>query len=62
MKCADCGRELRRDEIALSYKLISRAATKCYCLSCLGRQFRVDEAQLNALIRHFREAGCTLFR
>jgi len=62
MKCADCGRELTRDETALSYKLISRAARECFCLACLGRRFGADRAALEELILRFREAGCTLFK
>ena len=61
MKCADCGKELERDERALSYKLIGRAAQRCYCLDCLGREFRMSRAELERLITRFREAGCTLF-
>jgi hypothetical protein len=61
MKCAECGRELDRDECGLSYKLISRAATQLYCLDCLSRQFRISKDELLRLAEQFREAGCTLF-
>jgi len=59
--CADCGRELTRDERGLSYKLISRAAEDLYCLSCLSRRFSLTEEELRRLADQFREAGCTLF-
>lgn len=62
MKCADCGKELERDEKGLSYKLIGRGSPRCYCLGCLGRQFRLTETRLRELIEQFRSAGCTLFR
>lgn len=62
MKCADCGKELERDETALTYKLIGRGAKACYCLKCLGGQFCLTEAALKDMIVRFREAGCTLFR
>ena len=61
MKCAACGKELARDEKALSYKLIGRAARQCYCLDCLGKEFRLSRTQLESLIVRFRDAGCTLF-
>ena len=46
MKCASCGAVLTRDETGLSRKLISRAATECFCLDCLGKRFRVSREQL----------------
>ena len=61
MKCAHCGKALERDEMALSRKLLGRAARQCYCLECLGREFRVSQSELRDLIVRFREAGCTLF-
>ena len=62
MTCAECGQELERDETALSYKLIGRAARQCYCMKCLGKRFQLSQAQLQELIVRFRESGCTLFR
>ena len=61
MNCADCGCKLDRDECGLSYKLISRATTKLYCLDCLSRRFRISREELLRLADQFREAGCTLF-
>jgi len=62
MNCADCGKELGRDETGLSRKLISRGTPVCYCLDCLGKRFRVSRGQLLEMIEHFRRTGCTLFR
>jgi len=62
MTCCTCGRELTRDETGLTRKLVSRAAKDCYCLGCLGDMFRLTQAQLQELIDHFRESGCTLFQ
>ena len=61
MRCAECGRELSRDETGLSRKLISRATRECYCLECLSRRFRMPRERLLELAEHFRRAGCTLF-
>ena len=61
MKCARCGRELTRDEIGISYKLISRAAKDLNCLDCLSKVYGVTVEQLNALIDKFRASGCSLF-
>lgn len=61
MICQQCGRELSRDEIGLSCKLISRDRKTCLCLDCLGNRFRVSREQLTDMIEHFRRAGCTMF-
>ncbi len=61
MTCHTCGRELTKDETGLTRKLVSRAAVECYCLSCLGDMFHLSREQMQELIHHFRESGCTLF-
>lgn len=61
MTCADCGRELARDEVGLSRKFLGRATREFCCLSCLAVRFSTDEDVLRAMIERFREAGCTLF-
>jgi len=62
MKCLECGKELSRDEIGLSCKLINRDRKTCLCFSCLGARFQVTRIQLQEMADHFRDAGCTLFR
>lgn len=59
--CRECGKALKKDEIALTKKLINRGASSFLCLSCLAARFDVDVATLEDKIREFREAGCTLF-
>lgn len=59
--CLQCGRRLKRDEVALHRKLVSRGAQSFLCLSCLSQRFKVDEKVLEEKIRYFRESGCTLF-
>ena len=59
--CKICGRELDRDEIGLTKKLINRGATEFLCMTCLAEKFDMTEAECQTLIDHFREAGCHLF-
>ncbi len=59
--CCQCGRELTRDEIGLSKKLINRGMTKFFCLFCLADVFSVDPLLLEIKIEQFRAMGCTLF-
>ena len=61
MRCGDCGRELARDEMGLSRKLINRNAETCYCLQCLSIRFNAPVNTLLEMIEGFRQAGCTLF-
>lgn len=59
--CKICGRELTRDEIGLTKKLINRGATEFLCLDCLSKKFDMTAEECQTLIAHFREAGCHLF-
>ena len=59
--CKNCGREIDRDEIGLTKKLINRGATEFYCIDCLAEKFEVTKEDLEKKIVEFREMGCTLF-
>lgn len=59
--CCNCGRPLKKDEIALSKKLIDADTEDFYCLSCMAEYFGCDEEDLKIKIREFKEQGCTLF-
>ena len=59
--CVSCGREVTRDEQALTRKLINRGAESFYCLRCLAILFEVSEETLRDKIVQFRRMGCTLF-
>lgn len=61
MKCIGCGRELTRDEIAITKKLVNRGCEEFFCVDCLAREFRITAEDVRALIARFRAAGCTLF-
>ena len=59
--CKVCCRELTRDEIGLTKKLINRGASEFLCLTCLAKKFDMTVEECRTLIAHFREAGCHLF-
>ena len=61
MTCRQCGRELLPVEIALHRKLISRAATDFFCLTCLAAYYDTTEEKLTEMAERFRAQGCTLF-
>ena len=59
--CRTCRSTLHPDEIALTRKLVNRAARDCFCLACLAAHFEVERSTLVEKIRQFRSMGCTLF-
>ena len=59
--CKTCGRQLTRDEIAVTRKLINRGATEFYCVDCLAAWFEVRPEDIRERIAYFRATGCTLF-
>ena len=59
--CCDCGRRLKKDEVALSRKLIEPDTKELYCLSCMAENFGCSEEDLEIKIQEFKEQGCTLF-
>lgn len=61
-QCYVCGRELQKDEIGLTKKLIDKKTERFFCLSCLAEYLEVTEEELLAKIEEFKEEGCTLFK
>lgn len=59
--CSDCGKALKKDEIALSQKLIDVDTEEYYCLSCMANNFGCSVDDLKIKIEEFKEQGCTLF-
>ena len=59
--CCDCGKKLKKDEIALAQKMIDIDTDEFYCLPCMAEYFGCDEEDLAIKIREFKEQGCTLF-
>lgn len=59
--CKKCGRKLTQDEVAITKRLISRAATEFLCIDCLADYFRCKKSVILDRIRYYKEMGCTLF-
>lgn len=59
--CCECGKTLKKDEIALSKKLIDIETSEFYCISCMAEYFGCDKEDLEIKISEFKEQGCTLF-
>jgi len=62
MCCQYCEKELSRDEIALSKKLLGRDIKKFMCLECLADHLDCTVEDLQIKIEEFKEQGCTLFK
>lgn len=59
--CCECGRALKKDETALSRKLIDVDTEDFYCLDCMAEYFGCKAEDLEIKIKEFKEQGCTLF-
>ena len=61
--CYVCGkRQLSKDEVGISRKLIDKN-TKCfYCYNCLAEYLEVDIDFLFAKVEEFKEEGCIFFK
>lgn len=61
INCEKCGILLKKDEIALNKKLISKHTKEFFCLGCMAKQLETSVDFLNDKIEQFKEEGCTLF-
>ena len=59
--CCDCGKTLKKDEVALTRKLIDPDAEDFYCLDCMAEYIGCTVEDLKEKILEFKEQGCTLF-
>jgi biotin operon repressor len=59
--CTECGKNLSKDEVALSQKMLGREITDFYCIYCLAEYLECDRDDLEVKIQEFKEQGCTLF-
>lgn len=60
-RCANCMRELIKDEVALSKKMLGKNTKQFLCLVCLSVYLNTDQNILLEKIEQFKEEGCTLF-
>lgn len=60
-KCCVCARALKRDEVALSMKLLGREIDEFYCINHLAEFLECCVEELEIKIEEFREQGCGLF-
>ena len=59
--CCECGKSLKKDEIALSKKLIDLETEDFYCIDCMADYIGCSVQDLKEKIQEFKEQGCTLF-
>ncbi len=59
--CCECKKKLKKDEIALSQKLIDIDTEDFYCIYCLANVIGCTTEDLQEKIQEFKEQGCTLF-
>ena len=61
-ECYICGKkDVRKNEVGLTKKLIGKNSKKFYCISCLAEQLEVTTEELNDKIEEFKDEGCKLF-
>ncbi|NLB77115.1 MAG: hypothetical protein GX799_11750 [Crenarchaeota archaeon] len=60
-KCVECNAPLKRDEVALSIKILGLNVTNFYCIACLAEIIDCDQDDLTIKIQEFKEQGCTMF-
>ncbi len=60
--CYVCGKDISKNEVGLTKKLINKNAKDFYCLSCLAEYLEVTEEELKDKIEEFKDEGCTLFQ
>lgn len=60
--CYICGKKnLSKNEIGLTKKLMGKSSKKFYCVSCLAEQLEVTTEELQDKIEEFKNEGCKLF-
>jgi 3'-phosphoadenosine 5'-phosphosulfate sulfotransferase (PAPS reductase)/FAD synthetase len=61
--CSKCDKKLNTDEVALNLKVFGRNIDmgKCVCGKCYQVENNMNRKQYSALIKQFRDSGCSLF-
>ncbi len=61
--CYVCGkRDLSKDEVGITKKLMGKNTKELYCLPCLAETLEVSVEELEDKIEEFKNEGCTLFK
>jgi len=58
--CNECGKRLKKNDVALSMKLYGRNS-KYKCINCLMKDFDLNKKDIEDLIKEFMADGCKLF-
>jgi biotin operon repressor len=61
IQCTDCDKQLMKDEVAISKKMLGRNIVAFFCLDCLATELDCEREDLEIKIQEFREQGCSLF-
>jgi len=60
--CYVCGKKnLSKNEIGLTKKLLDKNAMYFYCLDCLAEYLEIDTEFLLVKVEEFKDQGCNLF-
>lgn len=60
--CYICGKKnISKNEIGLTKKLMGKSSKNFYCISCLAEQLEVTTEELKDKIEEFKNEGCKLF-
>lgn len=61
-ECYICGKkDVSKNEIGLTKKLMGKSSKKFYCIPCLAEQLEVTTEELKDKIEEFKNEGCKLF-
>lgn len=59
--CTDCGRKLKKDEVALSMKFHGNDTDVFFCRYCFRKEYNCNKETVNRYIKAFKNDGCCLF-
>ncbi|HBJ1650351.1 TPA: phosphoadenosine phosphosulfate reductase family protein [Clostridium botulinum] len=59
--CLDCGKKIKKDDVALSMKYYGRNIENFKCIKCLSKDLNVTTKELKVKIQEFKDDGCVLF-
>ncbi len=61
-KCIGCGAEIIPLDESFSRKLMGRGTTDLMCLSCLEKEYGMDDETMELYAERWIADGCALFR